>query len=107
MQKSIVNRVERGSMYTIISDETTNESHIEQLSLSVWYIHDGSIRQHFLTLINVYDRIRLEDICDERIRRLTGVASVHIVEDVLHKFSLHTNKCMGTDNCFVMFSDVS
>lgn len=60
-------------------------------------------------MVNAYDKIRPEDICNEGERRLTGVALAHIVEDVLHKFSLDINKCVGvgTDSCSVMSSKVS
>lgn len=107
IQNVILSRAKRAGFYAIIFDETTDAAHIEQLSLSLRYTHEGGIREDFLTFLDAYDSIR-EDDEESNERRLTGVALGHCVVDLLKHFSLPLENCVGigTDNCSVMASDV-
>ncbi|CAH0563160.1 unnamed protein product [Brassicogethes aeneus] len=85
----LIGRVKRAIFYSVIFDETSDAAHIEQLSL------------------NAYDSIREDDV-DNNQKRLTGIALGHSVIDLLQKFKLPLENCVGigTDNCSVMASDI-
>jgi hypothetical protein len=105
IQDTILSRVRKAKYFSILFDETTDVSVTQQLSLSLRYLHDGVIREDFVTFCNAYESIRAKDICKES--RLTGVALAHIVEDLCEKFNIDLLKCVGigTDSCSVMASD--
>lgn len=121
MQENILKRVRDAEFYAVIFDETTDISHIEQLSLSLRYLHKVSeclpnggrkvvwkVREDFVTFVDAYQEIRDEDIPeDTEERRLSGEALGHVVVDLLRvKLMLDLNKNVGTgtDNCSVMAS---
>ncbi|XP_011687075.1 PREDICTED: 52 kDa repressor of the inhibitor of the protein kinase-like [Wasmannia auropunctata] len=107
IQNHILARVKKVRAYSILFDETTDVAHIEQISLSLRYIHEENIREDFLTFADIYDSIREEDIKKNK-RRFTGVALGHCMVDLLKKFELSLKNCVGigTDNCSVMASDL-
>ncbi|XP_046411069.1 uncharacterized protein LOC124175156 [Neodiprion fabricii] len=98
-------RVKKAKFFSIMFNETTDISHIEQLSLSFRYLHDGALREDFITFCNAYVIIRPEDASEEL--RLTGIALAHIVEDLCKRFNVDLTKCVGigTDSCSVMTSE--
>lgn len=106
MQEVILSRVRKAKYFSILFDETTDIALSEQLSLAFRYLHNGIIREDFVTFCDAYELIRAEDICKEE-SRLTGVALAHIVEDLCQKFNIDLLKCVGigTDSCSVMASD--
>lgn len=106
----ILERVREAGFYAILFDETTDISHIEQLSFSIRYIHDGKIREDFLKFIDAYDDLSTtgpdEDPLSER--KLSGKALGTIVLSIMKELSLDLNLCVGigTDNCSVMSSEL-
>ncbi|GBM12527.1 repressor of the inhibitor of the protein kinase [Araneus ventricosus] len=59
IQSQIVRNVRKCIFYSVLADETTDISQIEQFSLCVRYVEDQSykIREDFLTFVPVYDVI--------------------------------------------------
>ncbi|GBN40674.1 hypothetical protein AVEN_128616-1 [Araneus ventricosus] len=57
IQSQIVINVRKSIFYSVLADETTDISQIEQFSLCVRYVEDQSykIREHFLTFVPFYD----------------------------------------------------
>ncbi|CAH0552598.1 unnamed protein product [Brassicogethes aeneus] len=107
IQESLIERVKNAKVYAIGFDETTESGHIEQLSLSLRYIYKGKIREDFITFVDDYVSIREEDIENQE-KRLSGVALAHIVIDIIKKFGLTLEDCVGiaTDGCSVMTSSL-
>ena len=48
----IFQRINNSGYYSILFDETTDLSHTSQLSLTVRYIHDGTVREDFLKFVD-------------------------------------------------------
>lgn len=107
IQEVILSRVKEAELFSFLLDETTDVSHTSQLSLSIRYLFNGTIKEDFLTFCDAYASIRDEDI-DKDERRLTGEAIAHIVEDLLKKFDVNIQNCVGigTDSCSTMASEV-
>lgn len=105
IQENILARVKEAKLFSLIFYETTDISHIEQLSLSIPYFHSGVIREDFLTFCNAYEMIHTENASAER--RLTDVNLARIVEDLCFKFDIDLVWCVGigTDSCSVMASE--
>ncbi|GBN83750.1 Zinc finger MYM-type protein 1 [Araneus ventricosus] len=57
IQSQIVRNVRKSIFYSVLADETTDISQIEQFSLCARYVEDQSykIREDFLTFVPVYD----------------------------------------------------
>lgn len=109
IQHEIINRVEKSGPYSVIFDETTDASGIEQLSLSLRYVHDEKIREDFVTFVDAYERVsQAGDLSNEARQevRLTGEALGKLVVKLLTEFGLNLDLCVGigTDNCAVMAS---
>ena len=49
---NILQRVSHSRYFSILLDETTDMSHTSQLCVTVRYIHDGAVREDFLTFEN-------------------------------------------------------
>jgi len=47
-------------MFAIIFDETTDISHVEQLSLVLRYVLDNKVYEDFITFVDVYKLTRPE-----------------------------------------------
>lgn len=54
IQGQIVTNVRKSIFYSVLADETTDISQVEQFSLCVRYV-DDKIREDFLTFVPVYD----------------------------------------------------
>jgi hypothetical protein len=67
----ILERVKAAKYNSILFDETTDISHTSQMSLSLRYIHDGCVREDFLTFIDAhkiyYDTDSLEPILSGKV----------------------------------------
>lgn len=87
IQEKVLAKVKEAKLFSLIFDETTDISHIEQLNLSFRYIHNGLIREDFITFCNAYQMIEYEDANAER--RLTGITLARIVEDLCFKFDVN------------------
>ena len=91
-----MNRVKEAKFYSVLFDETTDISRICQLSISLRYVYNNTIREDFISFANAYNLIREEDIESEGGEsRLTGVALCHVVEDLLKKCGLDLKFCVG------------
>ncbi|GBM30640.1 hypothetical protein AVEN_75467-1 [Araneus ventricosus] len=57
IQSQIVRNVRKSIFYSVLADETTDISQIEQFSLCVRYVEDQKykIREDFITFVPVYD----------------------------------------------------
>lgn len=55
IQQQIVNQVNQSKYFAILGDETLDVSGIEQFSLCIWYIHQGTLREDFLSFLELYD----------------------------------------------------
>lgn len=108
IQNTIISNVKEAECFTILFDETTDISHMEQLSLSFRYLKNNIIREDFVAFCDAYSEIRKEDVQHKDDTRLTGVALAHIVIDLCKKFGLDLKNCVGigTDSCSVMSSEV-
>lgn len=107
----ILNRVREAKYYSVIFDETTDVSHVEQLSLNLRYVHKNEIREDFVKFIDAYENIKI--VCSDQDplseQRLTGAALGKIVVNLLQELSLDLSNCVGigTDSCSVMSSEAS
>ena len=50
----VLRRVHDSRFYSIMFDETTDVSHTSQMSLSLRYVHDGTVREDFVQFIDAY-----------------------------------------------------
>ena len=94
-------------MFAIIFDETTDISHIEQLSLILRYVLDDKVHEDFITFVDAYKSIRPEDVSNPYEVKLSGKALGHVVLDIITKLGLDLDKCVGigTDGAAVMVSE--
>lgn len=108
IQENILAKVKEAKFFSVIFDETTDISHIQQLSLSFRYFYKGDIREDFVTFCNAYEMLRCNEIDGEKELRLTGAALAPIVENLCHKYNMDLTWCVGidTDSCSVMMSDI-
>jgi len=83
IQFKILERVSKTSFYTILADETTDISQIEQFSLCIRYVDEQvfSIREDFLTFVPVYD--------------LSGEGLANTIKETLKKIGFDLNKMRG------------
>lgn len=83
IQSQIVTNVRKSIFYSVLADETTDISQVEQFSLCVRYVDDSSykIREDFLTFVPVYD--------------VTGTALAKTVLDTLSSLGFDLNKLRG------------
>lgn len=83
IQCQIVENVRKSIFYSVLADETTDISQIEQFSLCVRYVEDQSykIREDFLTFVPVYD--------------VTGAALANTVLETLSSLGLDLKKMRG------------
>lgn len=103
----ILERVREAGYYAILFDETTDVSHIEQMSFSIRYIYKGKIHEDFLKFIDCYSSpdITVSDLGE---RKLSGKALGRMVLNIMNELSLNLDLCVGigTDNCTVMSSEL-
>uniref|UniRef100_A0A2S2PUC6 Repressor of the inhibitor of the protein kinase n=1 Tax=Schizaphis graminum TaxID=13262 RepID=A0A2S2PUC6_SCHGA len=107
--QNLIEKVHQSRWFSIIFDETTDAAHREQMSISLRYVHNKTIREDFISFVDCYESIRSEDIEGEE-RRLSGKVLGHIVIDFCKKYTFELEKkCVGigTDNCAVMSSEIN
>lgn len=114
----IVRRVQKAGYYGILFDETTDLAHMQQLSLTLRYLHEGNIREDFIAFIDAHEALNkelektgTETDPNESIRlepKLTGERLGKIVLSLINKLALDIKKCVGvgTDSCSVMASEI-
>jgi len=108
IKSQIVKNVQNATVYSILFDETTDISCIEQLSLTLRYVINNEIHEDFICFVDAYRSIRSNDISASGETKLTGQALGHIVLDILTKeLALDLKRCVGvaTDGCAVMVSE--
>lgn len=107
IQDAVLTRVKKAKLYAVIFDETTDVSHTSQLSLSIRYLFEDTIREDFVTFCDAYSSIPNASTEDKE-KRLTGEAIANIVENLLKGFDIDLNNCVGigTDSCSTMASEV-
>lgn len=108
IKSQILKNVQNAGVYSIMFDETTDVSCIEQLSLTLRYVINNEVHEDFVCFVDAYRSIRLTDISGSGEIKLTGQALGHIVLDVLTKdLALDLKCCVGvaTDGCAVMVSE--
>ncbi|KAJ8878653.1 hypothetical protein PR048_019236 [Dryococelus australis] len=96
IQKKIVKRVKKSCFYTVLADETTDISQVEQFSLCVRYIDDHeepyTVREDFLLFVPVYDVTG--EVIERRIAAC-GLDLAHIRgQGLLHERSIQ--RCSST-----------
>ncbi|XP_025192639.1 52 kDa repressor of the inhibitor of the protein kinase-like [Melanaphis sacchari] len=90
--QNLIEKVHQSRWFSIIFDETTDAAHREQMSISLRYVHNKTIREDFISFVDCYESIRSEDI-EGKERRLSGKVLGHIVIDFY--------------NCAVMSSEIN
>ncbi|KAL4083208.1 hypothetical protein QTP88_028538 [Uroleucon formosanum] len=108
IKSQIVKNVQNSGYYSIMFDETSDISCVEQLSLTLRYVINNEIHEDFVCFLDAYRSIRTNDVLASGETKLTGVALGHIVLDILTKdLGLDLKRCVGvaTDGCAVMVSE--
>jgi len=57
MCNRIMKRVNDSRFFSILFDETTDMSHTSQISLTVRYVHEGTMREDFLEFVDPHTEI--------------------------------------------------
>lgn len=120
--ESIINEVNESRFYSIIFDETTDISHVSQMSLVLRYVHNNIIKENFIAFIDCHsyafssntttnedskfndiDNIEREDTLESK---LTGDILGQIVVDIIKQLNINPLNCVGigTAGCSVMTS---
>ncbi|XP_016659824.2 uncharacterized protein LOC103309433 [Acyrthosiphon pisum] len=115
--EEIVKEIHESKYYSILFDETTDISHISQMSLIIRYPYKGIIKECFMGFINchdIYDATATDDDKIEQVERnpetfepkLTGDILGEVVVNMLKSLTLNLKNCVGigTDGCAVMVS---
>lgn len=84
IQHKIISRVKKSGPYSVIFDETTDASGIEQLSLSLRYVHEGKVREDFVTFVDAYERVSQQNDVKAR-----AVQEVRLTGEALGKLNWH------------------
>ncbi|KAL4118951.1 hypothetical protein QTP88_011829 [Uroleucon formosanum] len=115
IKSQIVKNVQNSGYYSIMFDETSDISCVEQLSLTLRYCNNiralvinNEIHEDFVCFVDAYKSIWTNDVLASGETKLTGVAIGHIVLDILTKdLGLDLKRCVGvaTDGCAVMVSE--
>ncbi|XP_026819497.1 52 kDa repressor of the inhibitor of the protein kinase-like [Rhopalosiphum maidis] len=50
----LLNRIHKAKYYCVLFDETTDVSHISQLSISIRYIYENTVREDFIGFVDLY-----------------------------------------------------
>lgn len=136
MCNRIMKRVNDSRFFSILFDETTDMSHTSQISLTVRYVHEGTMREDFLEFVDphteIYGDHKKADVGNDETSvdgteavcmsdtsaldavatlpepRLTGSLLGNLVIKSMEKIGLDKQYCVGigTDGCSVMASKV-
>lgn len=101
IQETIFQNIKSANLFSLMFDETTDISYIEQLSLSFRYNKDGSIREDFACFCDAYNMVGCEEKDSGKELRLTGEK---IVENLCYQIDVDLSFRVGicTDNSLVM-----
>lgn len=92
-------------------DETTDISHVSQMSLVLRYVHQSAVREDFIKFIDIHNKICSIDDNDKEDDSLeirsTGSNLGLVVLNTLKELNLDPKYCVGitTDGCSVMTSE--
>jgi len=106
IQSEIIKEIKQSRFYSIMFDET-DLSHVSQMSLVLRYVFNDKIKENFIEFIDCHHEAYSQiDISEDAEPKLSGKHLGQIVIDLLNKFSLNLNDCIGitTDGCSVMTS---
>ncbi|CAH1100927.1 unnamed protein product [Psylliodes chrysocephalus] len=136
ISEQILSKVRASRYYSILFDETTDVSHLSQLSLTLRYVHDGNIHEDFVSFVDPFEELayakhehdyesdeenwketkklltaeeKLDGPSTPKELSLTGKAIGQIVlYQLKKKLKLPLEQCLGigTDGCAVMLSEV-
>lgn len=81
IQQKIVAKINKSKFFTVLADETTDISRIEQFSLCVRYLDNNDIREDFLTFVPV--------------QNVTGSGLAKTLKETLVSLGLDLNKMRG------------
>lgn len=108
---TILQRVRKSKLYSIMFDETTDVAHISQLSLIIRYIDEGCVREDFIKFTDAYKYLQDEynEVGSVNEPVLSGEYLGKIVTNILKQFDLDLSNCVGigTDGCNVMVSEAT
>ncbi|XP_022169095.1 52 kDa repressor of the inhibitor of the protein kinase-like, partial [Myzus persicae] len=107
IQSEIIKEIKENRFYSIMFDETTDLSHVSQMSLVLRYVVNDKIKENFIEFIDCHQEAYSKLDSSENIEpKLSGEHLGQIVIDLLKKFSLELHDCIGitTDGCSVMTS---
>lgn len=105
----VLRRVHDSRFYSIMFDETTDVSHTSQMSLSLRYVHDGTVREDFVQFIDAYGEAYSDwDSAEKSEPVSSGTVLGGLVVKTVKSLSLNPAYCVGigTDGCSVMTSAV-
>lgn len=104
---TILSKVDKSKFYSVIFDETTDVSHVSQLSIVLRYVTDRGVKEDFIQFADAYKAIQ-EKSDNQGEPILTGSALGQLVLDTLKQLNLDLKHCVGigTDGCSVMVSEV-
>lgn len=107
IQSEIIKEIKQSRFYSIMFDETTDLSHVSQMSLVLRYVFNDKIKENFIEFIDCHHEAYSQVDNNEDVEpKLSGEHLGQIVIDLLNKFSLNLDDCIGitTDGCSVMTS---
>lgn len=107
IQSEIIKEIKQSRFYSIMFDETTDLSHVSQMSLVLRYVFNDKIKESFIEFIDCHREAYSQVDNNEDVEpKLSGEHLGQIVIDLLKKFSLNLDDCIGitTDGCSVMTS---
>jgi len=99
----ILQRIKLAKFYCVIFDETTDISHISQLSLSIRYIFENTIREDFVGFVNLHKSVYSqndEEFSDTEIDPCEKTNNINEVEPIITGKILDASvikklKCLG------------
>ena len=105
----IISRIQQAKFYSIIFDETTDMSHISQMSLILRYVYENVVREDFIQFLDLHKAISAINTDEQNSleTRLTGSNLGKVVLDTLKELNLDLKYCIGitTDGCSIMISE--
>ena len=99
--KTITDEIQAALCIAIQFDETSDISKIEQLCLTVRYMHEGVLKERLVAMVDCYEELNL---LGENGFELTGLAFAKIVDALLLRLKIPKNKIafVGTDGARVL-----
>jgi len=117
----LLNRIHKAKYYCVLFDETTDVSHISQLSISIRYIYENTVREDFIGFVDLHKDNYSADALDFDIDNesnildlqqseptITGEILGSTVVKKLKSVGLDLKSCVeiGCDGCSVNMSTI-